>query len=139
MPSRAWMLCSFPSLLLFAACATPGPKLIGSGADDVASSIDAAWRAHSAAAIARDAEAIVGIYADDAVYVVDGQRPIIDAICRHFEMDEVTEEAKENIIAANQELFDKERQKLAKFYQHHLTADQQAWVDSLKPCFPEAF
>jgi hypothetical protein len=70
---------------------------------------------------------------------VDGQRPIIDAICRHFEMDEVTEEAKENIIAANQELFDKERQKLAKFYQHRLTADQQAWVDSLKPCFPEAF
>ena len=78
MLSRASLLRLVPSLLMvFAACATPGPKLIGSGAEDVSGSIDAAWRAHSAAAIARDTEGIVDIYADDAVYVVDGQRPIV--------------------------------------------------------------
>jgi tetratricopeptide (TPR) repeat protein len=67
---------------------------------------------------------------------VADQKPIIDAICRHFEL-EVEESTKKAIIESCQELFDAERLKLAKFYSHRLTDEQQAWVDSLKVCFPE--
>ena len=65
------------SLALLASCALQGPRLLGEEAEAVRASIDAAWRAHAAAAKARDADGLVAIYADDAVYVVEGNPPVV--------------------------------------------------------------
>ena len=64
------------ALALMPACSTCHPQLLGTQADLVQGAIHAAWRAHAEAAKARDAQGLVQIYADDAVYVVEGQKPI---------------------------------------------------------------
>lgn len=65
------------SLALLPSCALQDARLLGDEADIVRSSIDSAWRAHAAAAKARDADGLVAIYADDAVYVVEGNPPVV--------------------------------------------------------------
>ena len=65
------------TLTLLPACALPGPRLLGDEAESVRASIDAAWRAHAAAAKARDTDGLVAIYADDAVYVIEGNPPVV--------------------------------------------------------------
>ena len=65
------------ALALVPACSTCNPQLLGPQADSVHGSIHDAWRAHAAATKTRDAQGLVQIYADDAVYVVEGQKPIV--------------------------------------------------------------
>ena len=56
------------ALALMPACSTCHPQLLGTQADLVQGAIHAAWREHAEAAKARDAQGLVQIYADDAVY-----------------------------------------------------------------------
>jgi len=62
---------------LVPACSTSRPQLLGAQAELVHEAIRDAWRAHADAAKARDAQGLVQVYADDAVYVVEGQKPIV--------------------------------------------------------------
>jgi hypothetical protein len=61
---------------------------------------------------------------------VDGQRPIIDAICRHFEIDEVTDgELRKPSSPPTKNCLIKSGKSSAKYYQHRLTAERQTWVE----------
>ncbi len=65
------------AIALLPACASQGPRLHGDAASSVLDSIEAVWRAHAAAARSRDAQSLAQIYTDDAVYLVEGQQPIV--------------------------------------------------------------
>lgn len=65
------------AFLCLAACAAPSQLLLGSDADRVHAAIDAAWRGHIAGAQHRHLDALVAMYDDDCVYVVDGAAPVV--------------------------------------------------------------
>ncbi|MEQ1632746.1 MAG: SgcJ/EcaC family oxidoreductase [Planctomycetota bacterium] len=60
----------------FAACSTPGPRLLGDGAGLVRQSIRTAWTAHVDAARRGDVDGLLAIYTDDAVYTIEGSPPV---------------------------------------------------------------
>jgi ketosteroid isomerase-like protein len=60
-----------------AACAAPGPLVLGDPtATGVRAVIDAAWRGHIAGAQQKDLDAVVAMYADDIVYVIEQKQPV---------------------------------------------------------------
>lgn len=63
-----------PPLVLACACTAPQPLLLGDpDAAAVADAIDLQWREHIAAAQRNDLDAVVDLYAEDAIYVIPGE------------------------------------------------------------------
>lgn len=70
--------CLLPVVLT--ACSTTGPLVLGDrDAETVRAAIEAAWRSHILGARQKNLDAVCAMYADDIVYAIDGERPVVGA------------------------------------------------------------
>lgn len=70
--SLRWLL-----LAVLPACAVHGPLLRGAAAPAVRAAVEASWHGHIDGAMRKDLDAVMAMYADDVVYVVDGNAPVV--------------------------------------------------------------
>lgn len=66
--------------LVIGACSTTGPLVLGDrDAETARAAIEAAWRSHILGAQQKHLDAVCAMYADDIVYAIDGERPVVGA------------------------------------------------------------